>query len=408
MKFRKIVSVILFCIIIGMTVIISGGTLIGTEISVALYYDGEAVFEKTYECEGTASLEIKLFHGGSPQKLYLKRFYGNPKGFFNHVNESIYTELSSVIKSFDCDAVEPTVKYEGSGKFVFTKGKDGIKCNVTETLKMLAAEGKSEIIYEKVFPGTDINDLKEFTVKAAEHTTYYSTSSAARKKNIETAASRLNGITVLPGERMSFNEVVGPRTKENGFEEAKVIINGEYTEGVGGGVCQVSTTLYNAWLKTGQQVISSRCHSLKPSYVAPGFDAMVSETSDLILYNGSAYPMYISSVADGTKLTFTIYTKPVPCGIKLTNELIKTIPCNDYETVEGETDEILVNPINGSVYRSYREFYENGEVYVKEYLRTSAYLPQKGKKSIKKDNETRIENEEEVQNNNRTLQGGKL
>ena len=403
MKLRKAVFFTVFAALVALVALLCGSAFVSSRLDLSLTLDGKEVYSGSFECSSSASVRIRLFYGGSPSALYESKFSGNPTEFFEYLNGDINAELRKAIRSVERDAQEPAVSYEGDGVFRYTDGVNGIKCDEHATLDKLARSGSCEMVYRPVFPLSTVDELKKITAEAGKFSTEYGTSSAARKKNVELAASRLNGATVMPGENLSFNETVGKRTKENGFAEAKVILNGQYSSGVGGGVCQVSTTLYNAWLMTGQNAVYSRSHSLKPGYVSPGLDAMVSDASDLVLSNCGDYPMYISAKGNGSTLTVTVYSLPLPCDVRLGCELVRTIPCDDYELVDGESDEILSYPRNGAVYRSYREYSENGEVICKEYLRTSTYLPQKGKKYRRKQTGSRIEQPQTVHNNIRTL-----
>ena len=101
------------------------------------------------------------------------------------------------------------------------------------------------------------------------YTTYYSKEERDRCQNISIAASLIDGVTLQAYGEFSFNATVGKRTEEAGFRQAKIIVNGEYVLGVGGGVCQVSTTLYNAALKSGLTVTEYHPHSLRVGYIAP-------------------------------------------------------------------------------------------------------------------------------------------
>ena len=127
-----------------------------------------------------------------------------------------------------------------------------------------------------------------------EYSTSYSSSGSSRKNNIELAAKALNGTKVNAGEKFSFNKTVGIRSAKRGYLPAPVIENGKYVDGVGGGVCQVSTTLYNAALLAGLKVTEYHPHTLAVSYVSPSRDAMVSGTySDLKFVNTTDCPVYI-------------------------------------------------------------------------------------------------------------------
>ena len=308
---------------------------------------------------------------------------------FGFLNDEIISDVERVCLSLNVPYTDATATFTKDGTFCYHEGKNGWTTDAYKTLRALAHHSPCEIIGKDVPPEIDVEILRENTVKICSFSTSYATSSSARKKNVELAASRLDGTVVPSGGELSFNFAVGARTTNNGFCEAKVIQNGEYTAGVGGGVCQVSTTLYNAWLLSGQTVISSRPHSLVPSYVRPGLDAMVSESSDLVLRNEGSFPVYIDASFDGKKVTFTLYGPKPEYDVILSSELVRSVPYEEYEEVEGENDEILVYPKPRQIYRSYRIYKENGKEEDRELLRISDYLPQKGKKIIKKKDNTK-------------------
>lgn len=161
----------------------------------------------------------------------------------------------------------------------------------------------------KIEPRETVRALKERTTRIGSYTTDYSRSGEGRRANVELATDAINGTVLMPGEEFSFNDVVGPRTEDRGYKGAKVILSGRYVDGVGGGVCQVSTTLYNAVLRAGLRVDRVRCHSLVPNYVPLSFDAMVSASSDFAFTNTLSVPVYVTGVAKDGKLTFYVYGK---------------------------------------------------------------------------------------------------
>jgi len=137
--------------------------------------------------------------------------------------------------------------------------------------------------------------------------TRFDSGNHTRAENIERSAESFNGVVIAPGQRLSFNKTVGPRTTDRGYEEANIIIDGEFVKGVGGGVCQTSTTLFNAAMLSGVHIYSSRNHSLPVAYVPLGRDAMVSSVSDLVLENNTGSNIYIESETEGSRITFKIY-----------------------------------------------------------------------------------------------------
>lgn len=149
-------------------------------------------------------------------------------------------------------------------------------------------------------------------VLRAEFSTSYASSSAERKHNIELAAKALHHALIPPEEEFSFNARVGARTEARGYKKAKIILGGQFVAGVGGGVCQVSTTLYNAALLAGMRVTESHPHSLQVSYVKPGADAMVNYYfADLRFVNDTKNPVYLETSANGSSLTVRFYGEPM-------------------------------------------------------------------------------------------------
>ena len=169
-----------------------------------------------------------------------------------------------------------------------------------------------------------------FNELMGEYSTSYASSAAARKHNVELAAAAVNGKVVEPGEEFSFNVTVGVRSAKRGYLPAPVIINGEFTTGTGGGVCQVSTTLYNAVLLAELQVDERHNHSMIVNYVDPSMDAAIAESSgkDFVFTNNTEYPIYIEGYTSNKRITFTIYgveTRDSNRKVTYESEVLETI-----------------------------------------------------------------------------------
>ena len=148
---------------------------------------------------------------------------------------------------------------------------------------------------------------KLFNATLASFSTNYSSSASGRKTNVAVAASKLNGKVVGPGERFSFNETVGKRTVENGFKEAPEYLNGESVMGIGGGTCQVSTTLFNTLLLADMKITERANHSLTVHYVPLGRDAAVADNgADLKFVNNTDYPVRLEAQANGSTITISL------------------------------------------------------------------------------------------------------
>ena len=195
----------------------------------------------------------------------------------------------------------------------------------------------------------------------AEFSTDYSKSTEERKSNIYVASKSLNNAFIDVGGEFSFNRVVGERTEKRGYKKAKIIVGGKFVDGVGGGVCQVSTTVYNAVLRAGLKVIEYHPHSLPVSYVDPSFDAMVnSGNADLKFINNTHNPIILQTVADGNTLTVKILGEPMKERYLCQGTII--------EYIQPETEEVFDDD------GLYPNLYE-GESLIEQY-------PKKGYKSI--------------------------
>lgn len=138
--------------------------------------------------------------------------------------------------------------------------------------------------------------------------TSFSTSSLERIHNIKLASKSLDKVVIESNAEFSFNKTVGARTVERGYKNSKIIVGGAFIDGVGGGVCQVSTTLYNALLLAGLPILEYHPHSLPVSYVAPSFDAMVSfGYADLKFLNNTKNPIIIHTYIQNSTVFIEIY-----------------------------------------------------------------------------------------------------
>ena len=214
--------------------------------------------------------------------------------------------------------------------------------------------------------------------KISSYTTYYNTNDGGRCENIAIAAELIDGATVQPYGEFSFNKTVGRRTKEAGFRQAKIIVNGEYVLGVGGGVCQVSTTLYNAALKSGLEVLEYHPHSLQISYVAPSRDAMVSSECDLQLYNAHSFPVCITTEIFSGGIRVSVYGKNEGDRYEMISHTLEEIPPPAPIIKHGEREEIIRSPKNGVRSELYLERYRGGVLLFRKRIRVDEYRPIQG------------------------------
>ena len=180
-----------------------------------------------------------------------------------------------------------------------------------------------------------------------------------RTTNLRLASNKINGTVVMPGEKFSFNKVVGRRTVEAGYKNAAIFSDGQVTDGLGGGICQVTSTLYNAAVFANLEIVSRRNHMFVPSYVKGGRDAtVVYGSTDFVFENSRSYPIKIlSSVQDGVARV-QIY------GYENPNE-------QNYD-ISIETT-LVKSTSTTNVYDAYKVYKQNGEVVKREKLSRDTY-----------------------------------
>lgn len=202
-----------------------------------------------------------------------------------------------------------------------------------------------------------------------------------RTHNLELACAAINGKVLMPGEIFSFNETVGQRTKEKGYREAIAYVSGKSVPEVGGGVCQVASTIYSACLYADLEIIAAECHTFFVTYVNPGMDAAIYWPNlDYKFRNNTAYPMRIdASVHDGRVWIYLMGTNTKDYTVKMSWEMISK---TDWETVQQEIKpgdpykpgEEITSPYTGYKYVTYMSKYDlQGNLISTEKVRTSNY-----------------------------------
>lgn len=226
-----------------------------------------------------------------------------------------------------------------------------------------------------------ITEVPQKKLLVSEFTTYYSTANTARAGNIARAAELLNGLVIEPGEVFSCSTAIGPITEENGYFPAGTYVQGRVEDGIGGGVCQISTTLYNAALYAKLTVVERSPHSMAVAYVDPARDAAIAgDYKDLKLRNDYEYPVMISASAKDGALTIAIHTAEEDIGneIELISVVLETIEPGDPvvtidETLPADYYEVTQKAHTGYVAELYRVTRRNGTELLREKINTSEY-----------------------------------
>ena len=291
--------------------------------------------------------------------------------------ESIYNEIYSAPQAATYTITD--------GKMKVTPGKPGISIDKTEVaggIDAIKNGGSATFKIVTVAPTVTEETINAelFGTVLGKFATSYSTSSQNRSDNVELAASKIDGTVLMPGEEFSYNKTVGERTSANGFKSAPVFDNGETVQGMGGGVCQVSSTLYSAVLYADLPVLERQSHSLVVSYVPKGQDATVAYGSiDFKFKNDTKGPIKISAKTAGKRIEITIWgAKPEKeKKVEIVNSVTSTISPTVQETEDSSlpagSTKIVSSGKTGYVVSTVRKVYENGTLVKSENMPTSRY-----------------------------------
>lgn len=275
-----------------------------------------------------------------------------------------------------------------SDSFTFAGEQTGIAIN-EEQLKSDIQSALSAKQFDKVITVSASEVQPEYSTAAAKQKyktigtyTTNTTSNSKRNTNVRLAAEALNGTIVGPGQEVSFNDTVGQRTEAKGYQGAAAYNNGEVVQEIGGGVCQVSTTLYNAALKAGMKISMRRSHTFEPSYVTPGMDATVSWGGpDFRFINTSSSAIGIKASYSNQTVTVSIYGVPVlEDGVTYSLEATKTetfdLPEPQYEedqTLQPGQEVVKSKGTQGSRWQVKLVVKKDGQVISSEVDHTATY-----------------------------------
>lgn len=312
------------------------------------YEDPEDAVEKAYE----------LGKQGSMLKRYKAIRAGEGKGTDFSIKKQIDKEAFQEYIDANADhfgkvAANATITRE-NGSFVITDEQKGIEVPVDSNVKAIDALlnknwNKKDLTYaleaDVAEPEYTREDMEKIKDVLGTYTTSFATSTAERIKNITNACSKINGSVVYPGETFSVMDLIAPLNAENGYEKAGSYSAGEVIQSYGGGVCQVSTTLYNAVLLSELDVVERHNHQMTVSYVDVSFDAAVSDSGgqDFKFTNNYEVPVYIAGAVNGYNVTFTVYgaeTRAENRSIEYYSEKTQTInPGKDIVTKDKNLEE---------------------------------------------------------------------
>ena len=233
-------------------------------------------------------------------------------------------------------------------------------------------------------PKIKVADLGDVLFKTliATYTSKYDTSDKNRVRNLEIAANRCNNTVLYPGDEFSYNKALGHRTTANGYKMGNSFAGGKVVKTIGGGICQVSSTLYNAVLRAGLTITDRTAHGMYVQYVPQSTDATVVDNAiDFKFRNDRKYPVKIVTTCENGVMTASIY------GVKELDEPTIDIETKILETIEYTTQKqndssmkkgttkVVQKPVNGYVSEAYKVYYKNGKETSRELISKDKYIP---------------------------------
>ena len=208
----------------------------------------------------------------------------------------------------------------------------------------------------------------------------YDVTNYNRANNLTIAGEKLNDIVIAPGETFSYNKTLGARTIDAGYKEAAIYVGGQVVDGLGGGICQISTILYNAVLEANLEVVERKCHQFLPSYAKAGLDATVAYGSiDFQFKNNRTYPIKIKTniVAGVAEIEILGIKEDTDVDVILENKVLETIP---YETeyvtntsLEEGTSRVIQGGTDGKVVEAYKITLKAGKEISRELISLDKY-----------------------------------
>jgi len=310
----------------------------------------------------------------------------NPE--FAYDTHSITSIAQKISSDTSISAKEPTYAIEYD-QFVIYDGRIGreIAADVlaAEIAAMLKTRqgGKVSVPITEVHPKHSRADFEAARDLLGSFNTPYSSQMPERTTNLAVASAFLDGAVILPGQTFSTSDALRPRIVENGYVRAGQIINGEPDSGIGGGICQISSTLYMAALHAEIDITKRSNHSLMVGYMQPATDAALAEGYiDLILENSTGHPILIQSILTGDRHTINIYgheSRPQSRAITFESVLLETRPPDGDKIIEDPflpvgASQVVSEGLLGATYELYKVVTENNETQ-RVLVNTSNYRP---------------------------------
>ncbi|HDX7083684.1 TPA: VanW family protein [Clostridioides difficile] len=307
----------------------------------------------------------------------------------NYDKNKLKAEMEKIGKEIDVDVKDATLDISGE-KVKVIPDSDGLKMDISKSMENFDNQTKkgnykNELVVKATPAKVKKEQLANIDTNLGTYSTTFKTSQINRSINIKLATDNISNVLLMPGETFSFNKHTGKRSKENGYKSAPVIMEGEMEEDYGGGVCQVSSTLYNSVLYAGLEIVNVKNHTIPSSYVPKGRDATVADSGiDFLFKNNLKHPVYIKNYVSGNQIVCNIYgsaedKQNITISTKLDGVSQTTMKrVNDPTMPKGKekVDKSGRNAYSVSTYRTFND--ANGKKIKTEKIANSYYPKKEG------------------------------
>ncbi|GIO33339.1 MULTISPECIES: VanW family protein [Paenibacillus] len=354
----------------------------------------------TFEADAFKKAVASLYEGSWMDRLKARRQFGQDWALSPHWNRGVLKERFHPgweEKQFG-SPVNASRRITKNDKVVYTPEVSVSRIDwdtFTQTLTSLIPKSfpdpddasvplKIKLPLYSLKPKVTIDSLKGEGIerKIIEFSTGLGSSAAGRVYNVGSAAKAIDGMVLKPGEIFDYAQVIAKAEAKYGFREAPVILNGKLVPGIGGGICQVSSTVYNAALRTGLEIVERRNHSLPVSYLPKGLDATFAEGSiNFRFKNTTGKSLLIRAFVEGNNLTVKFFgTFPQNTEYDLESRTIETLPVTEKyvqnKDIPVGAQEVLQEGKPGYVVETYQIKKVNGEIVDRKRVSRDTYRPQ--------------------------------
>jgi vancomycin resistance protein YoaR len=365
-----------------MRLMYAGKTWTVSATDIDLTIDADKLAREAYQVGRNGHIVAQL----NERYLTVNRGYSVPLAI-SYSTEKLNQLLMDISQTIDTNPKDATLILKGSD-LVLIPDEIGRKLNIVKTIADITTGISTQVIFsvnlrvDEILPQIRTTDLQEIDRVLASYTTQFDLADTNRSENIYLAAKSINNTLVRRGESFSFNRVVGPRLSDRGYKKAPGYIDGVLVPDWGGGVCQVSSTIYNAALLADMTIVERTSHIRPPAYLPLGQDATVADNLlDFIFRNPSSGNIYLKTEAVGNQLTVTIlgkHNESIP-EIQIVATDTKIIEPNTIvkqdATLELGKQVVEVEGQKGFLVTTYRIKKINGKETSRELLSTDEFKP---------------------------------